>query len=511
MSDFAAGPQSPNRAPAPLDDAVCRRTLDRLLEGCQIIGRDYRYLYVNDAVVRHGRQPREALLGRTMMEAYPGIERTEIFGAITRVINGGDAETVTNQFTFPDGQTGWFELSVQPTPEGAFILSIDVTERVRIQRISNRSQRLESLGTLASGVAHDLNNALAPVLLTTEMLRLESGANDEALAVIQESARRAVDLIRQLLVFARGGDGQRVPVSIAEVLQELERMMRGTFPRGITTELRVAEELPELRGDPTQIHQVLLNLCVNARDAMADGGHLIVDADVMDVDETYASSVVDGRVGRFVTVAVRDTGVGIPADVLDRIFEPFFTTKGADHGTGLGLSTSLGIVRSHHGFVHVYSEVGHGTTFRVFLPVAEETSAALVPAAAAGLAGAGRGVLVVDDDSRVRQAAQTVLASLGFEVYTASDGADGLMRVAEHHDRIHAIILDLQMPRMDGPTFLAQMRRVMPDVPVVVASGHLHNIERTAGFAAAARLAKPFTQADLVRALREALERPPRA
>jgi PAS domain S-box-containing protein len=505
VSDSPRSPESTRPSEDELDDAVCRRTLDRMLEGCQIIGRDYRYLYVNDAVVRHGRQPREALIGRTMMEAYPGIEQTEIFRAIGRVMDGGAAEMVTNEFRFPDGEVGWFELSVQPIPEGAFILSIDITERVRTQRISNRSQRLESLGTLASGVAHDLNNALAPVLLTAEMMRLEPGADVESLDIIEDSARRAVDLIRQLLVFARGGDGQRVPVSIAEVIEGLERMMRSTFPKRIDVHVAVADGLPPLQGDPTQVHQVLLNLCVNARDAMPDGGELRVEAGVMDVDQTYASSVVDGRAGRFITVAVRDTGTGIPAEVLDRIFEPFFTTKDADRGTGLGLSTSLGIVRSHLGFVHVYSEVGSGTTFRVFLPVADDAASPPLPAEAVGLEGDGRGVLVVDDDPRVRQAAQTALASLGFAVHTASDGADALMRVAEHHGHLHAIILDLQMPRMDGAMFYARLREVLPDIPVVIASGHLHAIERVPGSERAPRLAKPFTQVDLVRALREAL------
>jgi PAS domain S-box-containing protein len=490
-----------------VDDRVCRRTLDRLLEGCQIIGRDYRYLYLNDAVVRHSRQTRDALVGRTMMEAYPGIEHTELFRTVERVMAGGSAESVTNEFRFPDGETGWFELSVQPIPEGVFILSIDVTERVRSQRLANRTQRLESLGTLASGVAHDLNNALAPVLLTTELLRLDPGVGAEELETIESSARRAVDLVRQLLVFARGGDGQRVPVNLEAMLSELERMLRSTFPRIIDVVFQVSDRLPELIGDPTQIHQVLLNLCVNARDAMPAGGVLRVDADVREIDETYASSVLDGRAGRFVTVAVRDSGSGIPLEVLDRIFEPFFTTKGPELGTGLGLSTSLGIVRGHRGFVHVYSEVGRGTTFRVFLPVEDAPSLAAAPTDVPALRGEGRSVLVVDDDARVRQAAQAVLSALGFTVLTAVDGADALVRVAQHRSELHAVVLDLQMPTMDGTTFLTHLREVLPDIPVVIASGHLHAPDQLprSERVAMARLAKPFTQAELVGALREVL------
>lgn len=350
-------------------DGLCRRTLDRLLEGCQIIGRDFRYLYVNDVVVRHARQPREALIGRTMMEVYPGIDETPLFDVIRRVMQGGAPEHLENFFEFPDGTSGWFELSVQPVPDGVCILSIDITERVTAQRLSHRRQRLESLGTLAGGVAHDLNNALSPITMSIGLLRDAGGADEDLLASVEESAGRAARLVRQLLTFSKGSDGERLPVHPQHLIEEMDRFIRRSFPKAIATDIRVDDSLPDVRGDSTQLHQVLLNLCINARDAMPHGGTLTLEATVTDIDAAYASAVLDGRPGRFVCLIVRDTGAGIPPEALDRIFEPFFTTKGPDSGTGLGLSTTLGIVRSHGGFMHVYSEPGRGTTFRVFLPV----------------------------------------------------------------------------------------------------------------------------------------------
>ncbi len=496
---------------AGLTPELCLDTLDRLLEGCQVIGHDYRYLYVNDAVTRQGRKSRSELVGHLMPEVYPGIERTAIFESINRVLRGGAAEHLETEFEFADGSRRWFELSVQPVPEGAFILSIDITERIAVQRLSSRSQRLESLGTLAGGVAHDLNNSLAPILLSIGMLREDGGSDRELLDSVEESAGRAVRLVRQLITFAKGADGQRVPVAPGDLLREMQRLVERSFPKAIKPQFRVGADLPQIVGDPTQIHQVLLNLCINARDAMPDGGSLIVEADVMDVDETYASAVLDGRAGRFITIAVRDSGTGIAAETIDRIFEPFFTTKGPELGTGLGLSTSLGIVRGHGGFLHVYSEVGRGTTFRVFLPVSAESAVEGLVTGGETLVGHGRKILIVDDDARLRQAAATVLSRLGFEPLTAVDGADALLRVAEHLETIAAVVLDLQMPRMDGAVCYARLREILPHVPVVVASGRPYDPDEARLLAGpeASRLAKPFTQPEFIRAVRGALGEAP--
>jgi signal transduction histidine kinase len=480
-------------------------TLDHLLEGCQIISQDFEYLYVNEAAAQHGRVGIEDLVGKKMSVVYPGIDHTPMFATLRKVMAEGGRAQFENQFAFPDGSVRWFELRMVRVPIGVCVLSVDITERVAMTRLASRSQRLESLGTLASGVAHDLNNALAPLVLSVGMLRDEARLDAEFLSTMEEGAQRAVRLVRQLTTFAKGADGQRLPVRPAELVAEMERLVRSTFPRNITLRTRADEQLPMVMGDATQLHQVLLNLCVNARDAMPHGGTLTIEADVMQVDPTYAASVLDGRPGAFVTFAVRDTGTGISGDVIDRIFDPFFTTKG-EKGTGLGLSTSLGIIRGHAGFVHVYSEPSLGTTFRVFIPVAAAASEIIAVRDVHGLDGRDRTVLVIDDDARVRQAASTVLGQLGFRVVTATDGADALTQVGAHLGDLHLVLLDLHMPRMSGIKFLEQLREVMPTVPVIVASGHLHDADdMPVELRGVPQIAKPFTQEDLVWAIKQAL------
>jgi signal transduction histidine kinase/CheY-like chemotaxis protein len=481
------------------------RTLDRLLEGCQVISRDFRYLYVNDSLLRQAHQQREALLGHRMADVFPGIEQTPMFEALRDVMDGGPARQMDNTFTFPDGRVGHFELSIQPVPDGVCILSIDVTARVEAQRLAQRQQRLESLGTLAGGVAHDLNNALAPILMSIGLLRDIGGSDEDLLTSVEDSTTRAARLVRQLLTFSKGSDGPRIPIWPQAVVRDVERFVGQAFPKSIEARYSLAADLPPILGDPTQLGQVLLNLCINARDAMPNGGTLWIDTARTIVDEAYASAVMHGVAGDYVTITVRDTGSGIPADVLDRIFEPFFTTKGPEHGTGLGLSTSLGIVRSHGGFLHVYTQPGVGTSFKVFLPVAEsdETPVHDTPV---DFPAAGRLALVIDDDERSRQAAATTLSTLGFRVVTANDGSEGLIRLTEHRDDVAVVLLDLHMPALDGRAFHERLDRTHPTLPVIIMSGHL-NGDLDGRIGQAPTLQKPFTRAALVRALEAALGR----
>ncbi|MHB1297161.1 MAG: hybrid sensor histidine kinase/response regulator [Gemmatimonadaceae bacterium] len=483
------------------------RTLDHMLEGCQIIGPDWRYLYVNAAAAQQGMRSPEQLVGRTMMEAYPGIDETHLFTLLRRCMDEGVPAELENEFALPDGSRSWFALRIQAVPEGVFVLSIDISERVRMERRENRAQRLESLGVLASGVAHDLNNALAPIRLGVELLRLDHPGAEELAAMFESSAQRATSMVRQLLTFARGSDGQRTPTKPAALLAEIEQFMV-SFPRSIRFEASCAEGLPLIRVDATQIHQVLLNLCVNARDAMPDGGALRVDVRLVEVDEVFASAVLGARPGKFVSFRVRDTGTGIPTEVLDHIFEPFFTTKGPTLGTGLGLSTTLGIIKGHEGFIHVYSEAGAGTTFKVYLPVdGAGATAAAEPTALGDFMGSGEVILVVDDDARMREAVRNALGGLNFVALPASDGADALAEIAGRRTEISAVILDVHMPRMDGFAFAAMLPEVLPGTPIIVASGALDETTsaRLDAMGLIQRIEKPFTQAALGAALRDVL------
>lgn len=265
--------------------------------------------------------------------------------------------------------------------------------------------------------------------------------------------------------------------------------------------------LPTVSGDSTQLHQVLLNLCVNARDAMPHGGTLTLEARVMEVDAAYASAVPDAAPGRYVVFRVRDTGMGIAPEILDRIFDPFFTTKPPDKGTGLGLSTVMGIVKSHGGFIKVYSQPGRGSTFAVFLPAAGEAPQATPTPGSPTLRGSGETVLFVDDEAPVREAARAVLRRLNFKALTAADGADALMTLLQNRSQVRAVITDLHMPHMDGLAFIRALRRVTPDLPVIATTGRVEDSLRRelAALNVSLVLEKPFTESQLGEVLNAAL------
>ena len=440
---------------------------------------------------------------------------THLAPGLRAVLSGAELSYLQEYSQKLDGEPHWFVCRIERfgTEEAPRVVVSheDITTFKNAERAQLRSQRLESLGTLAGGVAHDLNNALAPVLMGMSILKEQYQQESKLFDMIQGSAQRGADMVRQLLTFAKGAEGERVSVCPEQVVREIERLMKGSFPKNIQLQVHSDEVLPTVVGDPTQLHQVLLNLCVNARDAMPDGGTLSVRAQSVELDAVYARSIPDAVAGRYLALRVSDTGTGIPPDILDRIFDPFFTTKGADKGTGLGLSTVLGIVKSHGGFVQVYSQPGEGTVFSVYLPTAASEANQQVPAPASELAevlrGHGETILFVDDEAAVREVGRTVLERLNYRPLLAKDGADGLVRAAEHRATLRAVITDLHMPLMDGLAFVRALRRVLPDVPVVVASGRMdeasaaellrHGVTR--------RLDKPFTASQLARELKRVL------
>ncbi len=384
----------------------------------------------------------------------------------------------------------------------------DITERQRNERLALRSQRLESLGTLAGGVAHDLNNALAPILMGVGFLKTTYPEELDIINMFEISAKRGADMVRQLLSFAKGAEGERSSIDLHRLLIELENMMKSSFPKNIEIFVSSPPNIPTVLCDATQIHQVLLNLCVNARDAMPEGGKLSLDAQFLNVDIAYASHIPDGKPGDFVMLRVRDTGTGIPPEILERIFDPFFTTKGPDKGTGLGLSTVSGIVRGHGGFLHAYSQLGQGSTFCVYLPAeVSGVAAASATVAPIGFRGSGETILVVDDEEVIRKMSTTVLKNLNFNLVTASDGLEALIKVAENRDRLAVIITDLHMPYMDGLAFVQALRRILPNIPVIITSGMMDEAtaHKMAALGVTKRLDKPFTEAQLAEVLRPIL------
>ncbi len=261
-------------------------------------------------------------------------------------------------------------------PKSVLAINIDITAQKKLEEQFLRAQRMESIGTLASGVAHDLNNILAPILMSAPLLRtdLPPDLRERIVTTIESSAQRGADIVKQVLTFARGVEGERVLVQPKHLINEMAMIVQQTFPKNIAVRPRYAENCWAIEGDPTQLHQVLLNLCVNARDAMPNGGELVMTLENFTVDEQYAGMTPGSTSGPYVVIGVSDTGTGIPREIINKIFDPFFTTKEVGKGTGLGLSTVIGIVKSHGGFLTVESEEDRGTTFKVFLPAAADES-----------------------------------------------------------------------------------------------------------------------------------------
>ncbi|MFP5489795.1 MAG: ATP-binding protein, partial [Acidimicrobiia bacterium] len=372
---------------------------------------------------------------------------------------------------------------------------------------------------LAGGVAHDLNNTLSPILLASDMLldmlsEAELGLDADAdpaelVATIGSSARRGADLVAQLLSFARGVDGERVPVDVGELLRSAERIVRETFPKNITVSVHVAPVLEAVVGDRTQLQQVLLNLAVNARDAMPDGGTISMSASNVELDGQYLVTTDGVGPGRYVVIEVEDDGHGMAADVLDHVFEPFFTTKDPGAGTGLGLSMSAGIVQSHGGFVRAYSEVGSGSRFRVYLPTAARRQAepAADDSGAPSRRGAGETVLVVDDEDSLRAMTRRTLESAGYLVVEAGNGAEAVAVFAREQERVAVVLIDMMMPVMDGASAIHALQSLDPEVRIVAASG-LHGNGQTARASNAGVqhfLPKPYTSSSLLDTIAAAL------
>ena len=390
-------------------------------------------------------------------------------------------------------------------PQSILVINTDVTERQKLEAQLLRSQRMESIGTLAGGIAHDLNNVLSPVMMATQLLQLR--ATDETsrkfLQTIEVSTKRAADMVKQVLSFARGHEGDKVVLQLKHVVRDMEKIMRETFPKSIDLEIFIAPDLPTIKGDATQLHQVILNLCVNARDAMPDGGTLQINAELKHLSEVEASRFLEAKPGHYVCITVTDTGEGMPPEVIERIYEPFFTTKAPGKGTGLGLSTVLTIIKTHGGVIDVSSKVGKGTMFRVLFPAAEEVSNH--PAAVVALApiqdGDGKTVLVIDDEPLLRTMAETVLSMNGYRVLVAEDGAEGVKLFAQHRPRL--VVLDMMMPVMGGAEAMTAMRAVNPDVRFIVMSGLVQQTEiaTPTGLQAPVLLNKPFTGERLLAAV----------
>jgi PAS domain S-box-containing protein len=397
-------------------------------------------------------------------------------------------------------------------PEGKKLMVVnsrDVTETRKLEEQFLRAQRLEAIGTLSSGIAHDLNNILAPMLMIAPLLRdkLPDALDAELLTMIESGVQRGANIIRQLLTFSRGIEGERGVVQPRHLLREMVALMRETFPRDIAIVEQVADNLCTITADSTQIHQVLMNLCVNARDAMRNGGKLTVEACNLTVGEMEVIKHPQAKPGAYVQLTISDTGEGIPRENIDRMFEPFFTTKEIGKGTGLGLSTVLGIVKSHAGFINVYSEPGRGSVFKVHLPAsfgAQEIATVAGPAAARG---AGELILIVDDEPAVCRALSVILEAHNYCVLTAADGREATELFLQHRDGLRLVLTDIMMPKMGGMALIRVLRSLAPRLRIIAASGLLDPDRRDelTALGVSSVLAKPFGRDETLRAIQSEL------
>jgi hypothetical protein len=434
--------------------------------------------------------------------------------ALTAMGRGlGHAETF--RIVRPDGVVRWIRhRTFAARDQGGAVRRLiavaeDTTEQKKLEEQFLRSQRLEAIGTLASGIAHDLNNILAPVLMTAELLtvRAQASRDRELLSMMAQGAQRATDTVRQLLTFSRGMQGERNVVQIRHLMKEMVSIMRETFPRDITIVEAPANDLWPVLADATQLHQVMMNLCVNARDAMPHGGTLTLGAINVELGARDPRLHVDARPGRYTALIVADTGHGIPPEIVNRIFDPFFTTKGPGKGSGLGLSTVVGILRSHGGFITVESEPGRGTAFKGYLPAANEKALSALKVTPPAPKGRGELVLVVDDEVAIREATREILEQNHYHVLTAADGREAVEVFQKERGRVRLVITDMMMPVMSGTALVRTLRAMEPNLKIIACSGFDQEAKRAelTALGVAEIVMKPFLAAQLLAVLQRHL------
>lgn len=397
----------------------------------------------------------------------------------------------------------------QGKPKSILTVNTDITEKKQLESQFLRTQRLESLGTLAGGIAHDLNNILAPVLAVAQLLKIKFPKADEQsqhlFDIIETNTKRGAALVKQVLQFARGVEGKRTIVQVKHLINEVIQIAEKTFPKSIELRTKIEPELCLVSGDATHLHQMLMNLVVNARDAMPNGGKLLISAENLFVDEQYARMNLDASVGSYIKLTVKDTGIGMSSEIVDRIFEPFFTTKDIGKGTGLGLSTVRGIVKSHGGFIDVFSKVGEGTEFRIFLPTVKASISPQIESLNS-LNGNAEWILVVDDEKAILETTKVSLETYNYHVLTANDGIEAISICAQYKNKISVALVDMMMPLMDGLTTIQTMQKINPQIKTIAISGFVSNDKLREASGIKNFIVKPYTIQELMQMLQNVLK-----
>ncbi|MBD1910793.1 PAS domain S-box protein [Leptolyngbya sp. FACHB-8] len=471
--------------------------------------------YVNDKFCEVSRYNRTELIGQNHRIIDSQYHPREFFVHLWATITRGDIWKGEICNCSKNGELYWVDTTIVPLIDSAgkptqyIAVNIDITEKKILEKQFLRVQRMESLGTLAGGIAHDLNNVLAPIMMATQLLKVQDQdePTQQWLEIMEGSAKRGADLVKQVLSFARGMDGEHITLQVHSIIHEIHHILEEIFPKDITLRVDVPADLWPVRGDTTQLHQVLMNLCINARDAMPGGGVLSITARNVRIDDSPVRTQLDAAPGSYVEIAVVDTGMGIPAAILDRIFEPFFTTKDFGKGTGMGLSTVIGIIKSHRGTITVSSQPGQETQFKVYIPSAQTT---LLEPTDEGILPEGRSelILVVDDELAICNIARASLQAHHYRVLTANSGAQAIALYTQHANAISLVLMDMMMPEMDGLATMQKLRQMNSGLRFVIMSGLISGMElsEVVDASTVVFLPKPFTTHELITTLSQALD-----
>ena len=488
-------------------EAQLRLITDALPVMIAYVDRTHHYQFVNQGYEEWFGLPKADFQNRPIRELWGDEIYQILLPYLTQALAGQSVvfeTSLMHRGTLQFVQVTYVPHSQEETVLGTYVLIQNVTERKQLERQLLRSQRMESIGTLAGGIAHDLNNVLTPILMSVQLLAMKhhDPQSKQWLELLETNTKRGAALIRQVVSFARGMDGQLTPLHPKHLIAEIKNVIEETFPKSIRLHTTIASDLWSVDGDATQLHQVLMNLCINARDAMPSGGSLYLAAENLVVDTASAQAQLDLKPGPCVVLTVADTGTGIPPNIIDRIFEPFFTTKEFGQGTGLGLSSVIGILKNHGGSITVSSQVGKGTQFKIFLPA---IAAAVAAAEEEGELPQGHGetVLVVDDEAAIREITQKSLEAHGYRALTASDGVEAISLYVQQPQAIQLVMVDMMMPSMDGSLTIRTLKEINSDVKIVAMSGLVSNqdFSESAGSTIHAFLPKPFTTKELLLAL----------
>ncbi|MDJ0593218.1 MAG: PAS domain S-box protein [Pleurocapsa sp. MO_226.B13] len=490
--------------------------LDIATDAIMVRGLDDRILFWNRGAEKLYGWTKAEALNRNANELLYRESSTEL-SIIQQIVTQqqGEWQGELNQVTKADKdivvQSRWTLVRDEAgNPSSYLVVKSDITEQKQLEAQFLRTQRLESLGTLAGGIAHDLKNILAPLLGFSRLLPLKLPDLDEQtksfFQIMENNAQRGTALVQQILTFSQGTEGEKGIVQIRHLIEEIGQIIKETFPKTIELEINAPKNLWTVNADPNQLHQVLMNLAVNARDAMPEGGRLKIAAENFPIDANFARLYLDAHEGSYLLITVSDTGVGIPPEIIDRIFEPFFTTKEIGHGTGLGLSTVIGIVKNHGGFIDVISERQRGTQFKVFLP-ASETAAIAIETTAELPQGNGELILVVDDEPAILEVTKATLETFNYRVLTAGDGVDAIAIYTQNQAEIGVVLMDLMMPEISGLTAMRTLKKINPSVKLIANSGLAEKDKITAAekIGIKAFLAKPYSVEKLLQQLKDVI------